>query len=151
MEMLNGFTPAAPPAKSLEEVLLEKRGIKGDQIDQVIFRYLTECMSNGSHVHWDHCHPFSSFFPKATALFGPGAIEAAKPGYPGNPQSQYLPELVDPSHPFAKNVEELPPAEDKRWKTFGTFDKAWDLWAMQVFGSSMVPGMSPVTLPQSDV
>src|SRR5271170_626373 len=40
MEMLNGFTPTATPAKSLEEVLLEKRGIKGDQIDQVIFRYL---------------------------------------------------------------------------------------------------------------
>jgi len=38
MEMLNGFTPTRTPAKSLEEVLLEKKGIKGDQINQVIFR-----------------------------------------------------------------------------------------------------------------
>ena len=33
------MTPTATPAKSIEEVLSEKKGIKGGQIDQVIFRY----------------------------------------------------------------------------------------------------------------
>jgi hypothetical protein len=35
---------------------------------------------------------------------------------------------VDPSHPWHKNVEELPGPDDKGWKPFGPFERAWNLW-----------------------
>ena len=85
-------------------------------------------LSNASHVHWDHCHPFSSYLPNATALFGPSSIDGAKPGWPTTPDSSYFSELVDPSHPWHKNVEELPGPNDKGWKPFGPFERAWNLW-----------------------
>jgi hypothetical protein len=92
-----------------------------------------------SHVHFDHCYPFSSFLPKATALFGPGSIDHVKPGWPAT-DSPYFSELVDPSHPWHSNVHELPSKEDKRWKPFGTFDHAWDLFGDGSFWIIDAPG-----------
>jgi hypothetical protein len=83
--------------------------------------------ADNSHLHWDHCHPFSSYLPKATALFGPGSIDHAKPGYPTTSDTAYFSELVDRNHAWHKNVEELPSAQDKGWKPFGTFERGWDL------------------------
>jgi hypothetical protein len=61
-------------------------------------------------------------------LFGPGSIDHVKPGWPAVEDSPYFSELVDPNHPWHKNVNELPSREDKGWKAFGTFDHAWDLF-----------------------
>jgi glyoxylase-like metal-dependent hydrolase (beta-lactamase superfamily II) len=122
-------------------VLKEKKGISAEDINQVIFRYhFRYVKSNISHVHWDHCSSFSSYFPKATALFGPSSIEGAKPGYPTDPNSLYFSDLVDHNHPWSKNVEELPPPTHVGWKPFGTFERAWDLFGDESFWLIDAPG-----------
>jgi hypothetical protein len=37
-------------------------------------------------------------------------------------------------------VEELPSRDDKGWKPFGTFEKAWDLWGDGSFWIIDAPG-----------
>jgi len=121
------FKPSGPE-QTLPELLQEKRQISADQINQVIFRYFYPSAANRSHIHWDHCSPFSSYLPKATALFGPGTIAFSNPGWSTDPDSALFSELIDPNHSWSDNVEELPNCDDPRWKPFGTFERAWDLW-----------------------
>ena len=96
-----------------------------------------------SHVHWDHSHPFSDYLPQATALFGPGSIEYTQPGYPVNPDSFYFSSFSDKSHPWHKNVQELPPPSDPKWQPFGTFTHAYDLWDDGSFFVLNAPGHVP--------
>lgn len=121
------FKPTAPE-QNLADVIQDKKGISADQIDLVIFRYSSSNRLLQSHVHWDHCHPPSSYLPNATVLFGPGSVEGVRPEHPNDPNSAYFAELWDPSHPWAKNAEELPPRDDEGWKPFGMFERAWDLY-----------------------
>ena len=118
-----------PPERNLAEVIRAKRGISADQIDQIIFRYTPPCSKlKSSHFHFDHCIPFASYFPAATALFGPGSVEGAKPGWPSDPNSIGLSDFLDKSHSNARNVDELPPSNQHGWQSFGPFHRAWDLW-----------------------
>ncbi|PKS05428.1 hypothetical protein jhhlp_008804 [Lomentospora prolificans] len=61
--------------------VLEENGIKGEDIEAVIWR---------SHYHWDHIGNPSLFPPTTDLIVGPGFKEKMLPGAPANPESEIL-------------------------------------------------------------
>ena len=152
MEMLNGFTPTATPAKSLEEVLLEKRGIKGDQIDQVIFRLPLRiaCLMVVTFIGITVIHSLRSSRKQQLSL----DLEQLKLR---NRDTQAIrnpntfPNWSTQVTPSPKTSKNSLPQKINDGKPSAHSTKRGTCGAMEVFGSSMVPDMYPVTLPQSDV
>ena len=152
MEMLNGFTPTATPAKSLEEVLLEKRGIKGDQIDQVICRYplriayLMVVTFIGITVILS---PRSS--PRQQLSLDLGQLKL--PNLDTQPILNHntFPNWSTQATPSPKTSRNSLPQKINGGKPSVHSIKPGICGEMEVSGSSMVPDMSQVTLPPSDV
>lgn len=101
---------------------------------------------DSSHVHWDHCHFFSSYLPKASVVFGPGSVEYTQPGYPTIQDSFYYSSFADKNDPWHKNVFELPPSSNSKWQPFGPFTHAYDLWDDGSFFLINAPGHVPGNL-----
>jgi glyoxylase-like metal-dependent hydrolase (beta-lactamase superfamily II) len=100
----------------------------------------------GSHYHFDHCIPYQPYLPSSTTLFGPGTCKRGGPGWPADPNSVGLSLFLDPAHPNAKNVKELPDFGSVGWKSFGPFERAWDFWDDGSFWLIDAPGHAPGNL-----
>lgn len=83
----------------------------------------------------DHCRPISKEFPAATGFFGPGTIEACRPGHFEQPKSKFDGRFFDPIRATERIKE-----HDGPWQPFGSFEKANDffgdgsLWVIQAPG-----------------
>lgn len=110
---IDGFSqPIIIPQDVVES--LRQGGLRPEDVNHI-------CLS---HIHWDHVgNP--TLFPRATFLVGAGARPFLENGYPKDPNSAYLADLLPSSR-----TRYLDPSssEHGEWKPIGPFAAALDFY-----------------------